>query len=430
VGISRSARSNVAAHAAVVAGAGLVGTAATTGLRAVALLGVLAIVALLGMSGRGALSSMSLGCVALLARVNLGGVDLSYADLALIMTLVVSLPLVSWKSVTLQRMLGIAAVYLSILAIAILLNPSTRSVIEWGHRGVLVGGSLLVGAAITHTEQHRRALSIFVAMTLALSIVAVVDAVTSGFAPAYPFGINKNAAGFFILGALVVTAVAARETLIPVRLMHPIQAVLVLGMAACQSRASAATVMLIMCVIAARSRAKSSVVLIIAALALGGMIWTTSQRLFDEQDANYQFNSYTTRVATYEQAIEIWQREPVAGAGLRFWRNPEVTGNEIVGEPHNLAISALGESGYIGLGALIILNGGMLLILVKRRDPLGQVAFFITVAHLVDSLAGIFWVAGTGTLPWLLVGLAAGEHVSRGGELQTERDKDGSLQRR
>jgi hypothetical protein len=414
VASSGTIRSNVAAHLAVIAVAAGVGAAATAGLRAVILLAVVLVVAILGVNGRGAIASLSLGSVALLERVNLGGVDLSYADLALIVTVVVSVALVPWKSLTLRRLLAITAAYLAILAVAILLNPSSRSIIEWGHRAVLVGGSLVVGAAVTRVGQERRALTVFIGMTTALAIVAIFEAVTSGFAPAYPFGINKNAAGFFILGAVVVMAVAAAQTAVPQRLIYPLQAVLILGMAACQSRASAATVMLIMCVIAYRRRAQSSLVLIAAAVALGAMIWTTSQRLFDEQDASYQFNSYATRVVTYEQSIEIWQREPLAGAGLRFWRDPEVTRGEIVGEPHNLAISALGESGYIGLFGLVVLNGGALIVLRRRRDPLGQVAFFITVAHIIDSLAGIFWVAGTGTLPWLLVGLAAADHGDDG----------------
>ena len=44
----------------------------------------------------------------------------------------------------------------------------------------------------------------------------------------------------------------------------------------------------------------------------------------------------------------------------------------------------------------------------RRKDPLGRAALYLTIAHAVDALAGIYWVAGTGTLPWLVVGLAAG----------------------
>jgi O-antigen ligase len=144
---------------------------------------------------------------------------------------------------------------------------------------------------------------------------------------------------------------------------------------------------------------------VIGVLAVGAMVWATTQGITDEKDPGYRFNSFGSRIEAYDAAIDLWQSEPLFGVGVRFWTDPKTNDPQ---EPHNLAISALAESGIVGLAALVLLHAWLLVLLWPRRDPLGLLAAYVVIAHVVDSIAGIFWVAGTGTLGWLLVGLAAG----------------------
>jgi len=77
--------------------------------------------------------------------------------------------------------------------------------------------------------------------------------------------------------------------------------------------------------------------------------------------------------------------------------------------PHNLVVAELSENGVIGLLAVLVLITNTLMVLLPRRDPIGEAAFLILVFEVLFGLTGIFWVAGTFTLPFLMVGLAIGD---------------------
>jgi hypothetical protein len=57
---------------------------------------------------------------------------------------------------------------------------------------------------------------------------------------------------------------------------------------------------------------------------------------------------------------------------------------------------------------LIVLLAMVVSILRRRSDSLGRLAICVVVAQVINALADIYWVAGRGTIPWLIVGLAAG----------------------
>ena len=60
-------------------------------------------------------------------RLGGGGIDLSYADAVLVVSTVLALPFVPWKSRTLRNVLGALGIYLVVLAITIMANPSVRA---------------------------------------------------------------------------------------------------------------------------------------------------------------------------------------------------------------------------------------------------------------------------------------------------------------
>ena len=336
-------------------------------------------------------------------RLGGGGIDLSYADAVLVVSTVLALPFVPWKSRTLRNVLGALGIYLVVLAITIIANPSTRAVIELFHRLELVGGSVIVGAAIAAAGKTRFALRLYVAAAVVLAVAAIAYTLSHGFAPAYPLGINKNAAGFFLTCCLLLTVVTPRHIGLPRAMSVPVQILLVAGLVSCQSRGSAATFVGVLFVASFRSGRSRALVPIVGALAVGAMIWTTSQDLGDES-GGAKFNSLNTRLDAYDRAIELWQENPIFGVGVRFFREPAL----MASEPHNLIVSSLGESGIVGTAGFVGFNLAVIAMFRRRNDPLGRAALYLTIAHAVDALAGIYWVAGTGTLPWLVVGLAAG----------------------
>jgi O-antigen ligase len=198
--------------------------------------------------------------------------------------------------------------------------------------------------------------------------------------------------------------VAPREVGLSKAASIPLQALLLGGLVACQSRASAATFVVVLFVVSCRRGGTRAFVPILGTVAIVAMIWSTSQDLTEKTDDAAQFNSLNTRIESYDRAFELWQGDPIFGVGVRFFRDPTLNATE----PHNLIISSLGESGVVGTAGFVALNVAVIAMFWRRRDALGRAALYLTLAHAIDSMAGIFWVAGTGTLPWLVVGLAAG----------------------
>ena len=45
----------------------------------------------------------------------------------------------------------------------------------------------------------------------------------------------------------------------------------------------------------------------------------------------------------------------------------------------------------------------------RSSSDLGEAAFLVVVARLLESMLGIFWTAGVGTLPFLVLGLMVGD---------------------
>lgn len=350
-------------------------------------------------------------------RLGGGGFDLSYADAVLIMSTLLALPFVPWQSRTLRRLLSALFVYVLIIAVTILANPSPRAVIELFHRVELVGGALVVGSAVAAAGKARFALRLVLAACGALAAGAVVYTLTHDLGPAYPFNVNKNAAGFLLTGALLVLVVAPDLVELPRSAMVPVQALLLAGLVACQSRASAATFLVVLFIAMLRRRGSRALLPVVGALALAAMVWSTSQHLTD-QTPKAKHNALNSRLETYDSTLNLWADHPVFGLGLRFFRDPSLE----MAEPHNVVISALGESGLVGTVGLVVFLALVIHTLRRQRVQLSRLAVYLVVAQFINALADIYWVAGRGTLPWLIVGLAAGEAMAVEGHGLDESD--------
>lgn len=374
--------------------------------------------ALVAATAAGAFNVMYVAVVAVPAtvlthRLAGGGLDLSYADAVLVVCTLLCLTRAAWTSPAFHRVGAFFGAYLALLAVPLFFNPTVPAAVEWAHRLHLLFGSLIVGSAIARSGMTAVALRLYLLAAAVLSIGAIQYSLTHDFEPAYPFGIHKNGAGFFIVCALILLYIAHEAARMPAWVRPALGVLLLAGVYFCHSRASAATFILVLFITSVRRGRRGIAVPLLGSLALVAMIWTSTQAEARQDEATAKFNSIETRVDTYEQALTLWRENPVFGAGIRYFRDPTILDGGPAGEPHNLAISALAESGLVGLVALTVLHVGILSGLRSRRDPVGLLAYFVIIAHAVDSLAGIFWVAGTGTLPWIILGLATATSVQR-----------------
>ena len=77
--------------------------------------------------------------------------------------------------------------------------------------------------------------------------------------------------------------------------------------------------------------------------------------------------------------------------------------------PRNWALAISLISGLVGLVVLLV---NTLRVLRPRRQPVGEAAFLIFVFICLFALTSVFWVAGTVTLPMLMIGLSVGDETS------------------
>ncbi|MEO8697961.1 MAG: O-antigen ligase family protein, partial [Acidimicrobiales bacterium] len=353
-------------------------------------------------------------------RVGPASANLSLADVTLALGFIAALPYAPWRAPALRRMLRIAAVYAAMLSISVVFHPSQRATIEVLHRLFLVVCAVSVGAAVTNLGRIATSLRIFVAAAALVAGAAVVDALTHWPShsqlprPAYPWGIHKNAAGFLIACALVLLIVAQNELKVSRTLRAPILLLLFAGLIACQSRGSGVTLILVLLLWSFTSdRARISPLTIAGALVVVIVTVVSVNALFAADERASQFNSLNSRITTYDATMALWKDSKLTGLGLKYWREPALARSLAFGEPHNLVVSALGETGIIGLVALAYLVAATGKLARSRRETMATVALLLIVAKAVDSMLGIFWVAGTLTLPFLIVGIALGRQADR-----------------
>lgn len=341
-------------------------------------------------------------------RVAVSGIDISYADVLLTVTAVASIRFaVAAANNAVRRALVAAAAFQVILLVAVAANPTEAAAFEWLHRIVLVAGAIIVGVALRHTGLLTLALRGYYGVAALFAADALRLALTTGFEPAYPFGMQKNPAGLLMAFALLSLFVTPRIA----RLAHPLApllgALLLLGLLATRSRGAMVALLLASVLWAVRSgRARVAFPLAIAAgAAMVLVIYVTTESELELVRANPElerFKGIGARIETNERGLELFRDSPIVGQGLRYFRDPAFRASE----PHNVVVVTLSEGGVIGGLALTVLLGGALHALRGRRGPLAQLARLAVLMRFTAGLLDIYWVAGTGSLPWILVGLA------------------------
>jgi len=350
-------------------------------------------------------------------RFGAGGLDFSYADVALIAGVVICLAQTPWADPIFRRLLFAFAVYMTILAVPLAVNPSRRAFLECFHRAFLVIGAVAVGSAVARAGWTRVALRLYVLASLVVSVAAVQYTLSHDRQAATPFDINKNAGGLMVVCAIVTVIVARQQMGLWRWISNVCLVVLFAGELAFQSRGSVAALAVVLLLSAVRMKKRSLPVPIAGVVALGLMARATlddQAAKAAQRGANFEYSKFGTvngRIATYEETLQLWRQHRLFGLGIRFWRDPVVTATYAGGEPHNLLVSALGEAGIVGAVGLVVFILLALWALRGARSPLWLCARYLVIAQVVSGLGDIYWRAGTGTIPWLVVGLAVGTAV-------------------
>jgi hypothetical protein len=122
------------------------------------------------------------------------------------------------------------------------------------------------------------------------------------------------------------------------------------------------------------------------------------------RDRSDPFNGVNSRRTADAQAWQAFRDDKLFGAGIRYF----ASGHGTVIEPHSVVYSSLAESGLVGAAGLLVLVGFSASVLRRRSSTLALLALLALALRLIESLAAIFWVAGPGTILWLVIGLALG----------------------
>jgi hypothetical protein len=369
----------------------------------------------------------------LTTRIGGSSADLSLTDAYTLVGLVAAAPFLSFRSnPDLRRLfLGFGA-YLVVLTAAVLINPSQVAFVELGHRALVYGSAILVGAAIVASGQLQRALRLFVFACAGVSLLAVVESARSGYAPAYPLDLQKNAAGLLFAAGILVLLSGRRWLQLPRPTYLPLMVACAGGLLAAQSRSAFLALVVVVAVRVVLDQRRrvigtgTKVVIALLCLALAGTAWS-SIRERDLEAENRQFGAVDTRVEAFDYAVDRWREEPVFGVGLRYWTDPaerEASGVAFVPVPHSLVVGELGESGVVGLVALAGLLGWTALVLQRRRDLLSHLGLDVFALRVVQGVVEIFWVAGPLTLGTLFVGIGLGDDPEGPEDRRRRADED------
>lgn len=347
-------------------------------------------------------------------RVGPSIANMSISDAVLILATVAALGTVDWRNRHLRRMLLVIAVYQSVILACVVARPSSRAAVEWGHRGLLMAGGLVVGAALAQRGLAPYALRALALVAGVVAGVAVLSGLSSGLEPAYPLGLHKNAAGALLMMVLLVAYIVPATISRSTTAVSLLRMILIVGLAATQSRGAMIVLVIGFLLWAARRprAALRSPLLMLGGLAMVGFVVLSFSQP-EERDLDRPFSSLGSRAAQRQEASTIWKSSPIVGQGIRYFRAPEYADRQ---EIHNVIYATLAETGVVGLAALVVFVGWTMVVVLDIKGAMATAALAVFVARMSHGLFDIFWGAGTQTLPWLLLGMAAASFGRQRGE--------------
>ena len=312
-------------------------------------------------------------------------------------------------------------VYLAVLVLVVVLNPGSHSIVDALHRVQVVGVAVVVGGFVLSGRALRQALGGYLLVTTVFAVAYA--AVSTG---AGGLGIQKNPAGQFI--AVAVLLVLGTDVLGTWR--FALLAPLSLGLFATGSRGA---LLGLGVGIAAQQlcggqapRWRTAATLVPLALALGIGYAVLPQ------DSQERVGTFTTRggatQSDMEAASTIKLRQdyrtdalrsiaahPFTGVGVGQYIGGTVAKGTQTNNPHNVVLLEAVEGGYpLALASVALLVGSCVLVFRRRQQtPLAAVALAVQVSTITHGMVDVYWVRGTPTLGWLLVGAALADAARR-----------------
>lgn len=306
-----------------------------------------------------------------------------------------------------RRLLTVLAVFLALCAVAVAAHPTRQGAQELFHRAVLVGGGIVVGAALVQRGLVRYAFRLLVALAFALALVSMVDG--AGGSPAYPLGLHKNFAGAVLAGVLLLVLIVPADVGVTT---HRGQLVVLLvvagGLVATQSRggilgaALGGVVWYFRTLRRGQGRGGRLLGLVLLAVMAFVAVSSVRQQMDEQRTAKVQNNSLTQRTQVEAETRKLFSTSPVLGVGLRFYNTPEYPTYQ---PPNNVFDEALAESGVVGTAGLALLVAGSMIIVWRVRDPWGVAGSAMLVNAWFHAQIDIYWANGQ-SFTWLVVGVA------------------------
>lgn len=357
---------------------------------------------------------VSLPLLLVVARVGLGGVDLSVSDFVLGIAMWPALLFAKRPFTKEMRILmWLAGLYQLATLFTVLNNPYTANVVEWFHAGVLVIGGLLVGWIVGRHGYARVGLRLLLGTITALAVVTVVEGaaqLASGdFSPVYvhwPFNMHKNFVGTVAaIGAGIAYArpewIEWRRWVLMVAFGLNSAAVLLT-----QSRQALVGLVAAILILVLRGRGEHKRSKVILLLAAPAVLFVTNL-VQDQVRSGNEFNSVFQRLTWFEDSFTVWATDPWFGVGLRWWYTDRF---DVKFQPPNAEVEVLTASGLVGLAAFVVLMIGALILLWRLDPAYGTLALTVFVNRLVQAQFDLYWSAVQASLPFVIIGIALGAH--------------------
>jgi hypothetical protein len=348
----------------------------------------------------------------LVARVSIGGVQLSVSDVALATA---TLPALAFGqrpySTSMRTLLWLNAGYQFATLFTVVNNPYTANAVEWVHAWFLISGALVVGWTVGRHGAGRLGLTLLMGSIVLLALVTLVQAtrqyLSGDFSEVYvtwPYDMHKNFVGGICAIGATIAYVRPVWTRWSSRVALPVFGFLVAAILVTQSRQALIGLVASLVVVVLRTRSdrrRSKLVLLLAVPALVGV----TLMVRDQVRSGNRFNSVFQRLNWFQDSLTVWGTDPWFGAGLRWWYTDRFT---VRFQPPNAEIEVLTTAGVVGLAAFLVMVVGSLVVL-GRMDPLyGTLALAVLICRLAQTQFDLYWVTSQASIPLVVVGICLG----------------------